>query len=208
MEQPSETKKSEQAAAILILSVIIIIALIYLVIKPQMADLKKNNLVAAKKGIELDNKDQQISNIKELEPKIKAAQAKVKKLAIALPTSQKVGEILVQIESMATNSRVALTALTPSGENLEASTETTLIATGETGEEAITGEMPTGGEPQIGQYTFSLSVEGSYGSIVKFVRSVETNLRPIKIEKAEFSAGEGADPGVTATFNMSTFYQK
>ena len=209
MDQPSETKKSEQAAAILILSLIIIIALIYLVIKPQMTDLKKNNLTTAKKNIELQSKKQQIDNLKELEPKIKSAQAEVKKLAIALPKGSKVGEILVQLEAMASNSKVAITALTPSGENASASPEATIVLpedteTGETATENIT----VGGQLVVGQYAFALSVEGSYSSILKFITLIETNLRPIKIEKAEFAGGEGVDPKVTATLNMITYYQK
>jgi len=205
MEQPSGVKKTEQLSAIMLLSVVIIIALIYLVIKPQLQSLKANNLLAASKKVELKSREQEISNLKELGPKIQAAQDTVKKLSVALPEGSKAGELLVQIEAMASVSGLNIAAFSPSKEEA-ASTP----AVG-TKEEAAVAAATTGtvsSEPTVGKYSFVMSVNGPYVSIVSFLKTIEANLRPVKIIRAELSGGDGGNPDITATLTMETYYQK
>ncbi len=215
MEQPSETKKTEQAVALLLLFLIIILGLIwapYIGIKPQLETLKEKNLDVAVKGTDLRAKEEQVENLKELEPKIKAAQSTVKKLAIALPEGEEIPEILVQVESMASSSGLSITSFSPSKEQLME------IATEETEEEGVAVmEGATEGammratepaEPTVSAYDFSMTVEGPYSAVVKFLNTLETNLRPIKITQTDLTGEPGGNPKVSASFDMQAYYQK
>ncbi len=204
MEQPSEAKKTEQAVALLLLFLIIIIGLIYapyIGINPQLGTLKEKNLEAAVKKTDLRAKEQQVGNLKELESKIKATQSTVKKLAIALPNEAEVAEILVQVQAMASSSGVNITALSPSKEEILAS----VVAENE--EVTTEGDMVSV-EPTVEKYSFTMSVEGSYDSIMKFLKAVENNLRPVKIIKADLAGGGGGNPTIATSFVMEAYYQK
>ena len=207
MEQPSEAKKTEQAAALLLLFLIIIIGLIYapyIGIKPQLEILKEKNLEAAVKKTDLRTKEQQVENLKELESEIKAAQSTVRKLAIALPKGAEVPEILVQIEAMASSSGLSISDFTPSKEQLIDSGK--VEAGIREGEGAPEGTKSA--EPTVDAYGFSMSVEGPYSAVVKFLNTLETNLRPIKITQADLTGEIGDNPKISATFDMQAYYQK
>jgi len=200
MEYPTEFKKTEQAGATLLISLIIILALVFLVIKPQTKSLRGNNLDVALKKTEFKEKEEKVANLKDLETKISEAESTVKKLAIALPKGIKVGEVLVQLEAMAITSGVTLTAFSPAIESLSREEASEGFSQVEA-EEGLT-------ESPVQTFGFSVSVNGPYSSIMKFIKAIENNLRPMKIKKAEFGGGDGADPGVAATLSLETYYQK
>lgn len=145
--------------------------------------------------------------MKELESKIKAAQSTVKKLAIALPEGDEIPEILVQIEAVASNSGLSITGFSPSKEQLmEAATMGVEEENAAAAEEAMEGMESA--EPIVSTYDFSMTVEGSYSAVVKFLNTLETNLRPIKITQADLTGEPGGDPKISASFDMQAYYQE
>lgn len=203
MKQPTGVKKTEQVAAILLICIIAIIAIIYLLILPQLKSLRENNLNATVKKIELQEKEQKIDNLKSLEPEIKAKKEIISKLSIALPKNTRVDEILVQISAMASSSGMTLLSFSPSSKQNIASTSTEETSTPASKEEAISES-----EIIVDQYSLNLSVEGSYSSVMGFIYAIESNLRPIKINKADFNAGEGANPLMAVSLEMTLYYQR
>ena len=204
MEQPSETKKTEQAAALLLLFLIIIIGLIYgpyVGINSQLGTLKEKNLEAAVKKADSRAKEEQVENLKELEGKISQAQSMVKKMAVALPKGANIAELLVQVQSMASGSGVNITAFSPSKEEM-------LASVAAENEEAMVEGKIVSAEPTVANYSFTMSIEGPYNSVMKFLSTVETNLRPIKITKVDLTGGSGGNPTIAASFAMEAYYQK
>ena len=195
MEQPSEIKKTEQIGAIILLALIIILAVVYLVINPQLGYLKENNLEAAVKGKELKDKTQLVDNLKQLQSTISQNQKQVNQLAIALPKGEKIGEILIELQAMASSNNLSITAFSPSIK--EITSETSSSAT-----------QNTSSKTEVSPYNFTFSVAGPYSGVLAFLQSVETNLRPLKITKIDISGGEGSDPRLSVTSSVETYYQK
>jgi Tfp pilus assembly protein PilO len=194
MEQPTEVKKTEQIGAIMVLVLVIIIALIYLVIKPQVAYLKENNIQAAAKKAEFNDKEKQINNLRSLETSLASISSEVQKLSIALPKKEKISELIVQVDAIAKGQGLTVNSIAPSQANSE--------------ELAVLGSSEESTEPTIGQYAFTISVTGEYASLVSFLQNIEANLRPINIQKADFASGSGSNPQISATLTMLTYYQK
>ena len=194
MEQPTEVKKTEQIGAIMVLVLVIIIALIYLVIKPQVAYLKENNIQAAAKKAEFNDKEKQINNLRSLETSLASISSEVQKLSIALPKKEKISELIVQVDAIAKGQGLTVNSIAPSQANSE--------------ELAVLGSSEESTEPTIGQYAFTISVTGEYAGLVSFLQNIEANLRPINIQKADFASGSGSNPQISATLTMLTYYQK
>lgn len=207
MDQPTEIKKSEQIGGIIILSLLVIIGLIFFIINPQLANLKKNNLQATAKKMESQEKVQKVENLKALQSKFAQSRSTLNKLSVALPKGEKVGEILVQLEVMANKSGVAVISYSPS---MIMNTTDQNQAQNESTNQAVSANTSSSSSEQIqiGTYSFNISVEGKYSAIVKFLKNTEVNLRPLKITKAELAGGDGDDPVIIASFYVETYYQK
>jgi len=215
MNQPSISKNAERIFSIIGLSIIIIIAVIVLVIKPQISNLKTTNLKTAVKQNEYDLKQEKLTNLKELEKKIPAAQEKVTKLAIALPKGAKPEEMLVQAAAMATNAGIGIKSISMS-QTATAVAQTTSQTSEEdagTAKNTTTGSKTTKkSTPQIATLTLSISLSGNYSQFQAFLKNMETNLRPITVKTFSLNPNSNsknaADPSLDASLQIDTIYQQ
>ena len=192
MDQPTDiNKKTEQIGAIMVLVLVVIIALIYLVIKPQTDSLKQNNIQAAAKKTLYNDQAKQIANLTSLSSQLASSATQVQQLSTALPKHQDVSELIVQLSAIATSQGLTISSLNPS-----------------TSQSAIAPtESTTSSQPTVGTYDFTLSITGTYSQIYGFLQALETNLRPINIQKVDFASGSGSDPTISANMTMETYYQ-
>ncbi len=72
------------------------------------------------------------------------------------------------------------------------------------GTDASTDAVGTSATPEPVEIPFSVSIEGTYGDVQSFVRSLERSIRPFRIDSMRMS---GSDNVMTADLQISTFYQ-
>jgi len=211
MKQPSESKKTEQVGAILLLCLLVIVCTIIFGIRPQISSLKENNITAAAKKDDLKDRQDKLNNLQTLAKEINANKAIVQKLAIALPTKEKLGELLIQVDTIANNQNLKIINFTPSLVTQQTG-DASKDFTEDTGSASTDGTASTTTIPgAIGAaqtYAFTMAVSGNYSSIVTFMKNLEQNLRPMVVKNAEFAAAEGGNPAIDATFEIETYYQK
>jgi len=195
MDQPTEIRKSEQIGAILLLAILIIVGLIYLIIKPQLANLKENNLELAVNKNNLKNKEQQINNLNQLASQIQSNQTTVQKLTVALPDKEKIAELLVQIDALSSGTGTKIAAFSPVGAESQTSSQDN-------------NQTSVSAEKGVGMYSFDLTLAGPYSGIANYLKELQKNLRPIKIMALSITGGSSESPILSATFNMQTYYQK
>lgn len=95
------------------LSILVILALGYFVILPMMSSLKEFNLKIAAKDQENSEMGQKISDLNSLKTEFNNAKQDVELLGLALPSSDQVPEILVQLETIANKSGMIISNLQP-----------------------------------------------------------------------------------------------
>lgn len=121
-------------------------------------------------------------------------------LANALPNTVDFPSLIVMLENMTNDAGVNLKSVSPSinsgtGDTAGAGTETTT-----TGATAATSS--TTPSPQA--YPFSVTLDGTYDSLVKFLGNLEMSARPVRVVGLQLN---GSGSSLSGQLDLNTYYQ-
>ncbi|HSX14521.1 MAG TPA: hypothetical protein VLE72_01235 [Candidatus Saccharimonadales bacterium] len=125
----------------------------------------------------------------------------------ALPTTASFPDLVATIESIAGTSGVALQSVSPAlVSSAAASSAAPTSSSPSAAVQSINGTsssttsvQPSGPQP----YQFSMSIQGNYDSLVKFLHNLQLSARPIIISGVQVT---GTNDALTATVTGQTFY--
>lgn len=94
--------------------------------------------------------------------------------------------------------------LNPDYPGLSSQLETMAALAGARLEAVILALPAEGGVASANPVQFQATVVGGYQNLQNFLRNMETNKRPIRVDKANFN---GSEPDLTLQINFTTYYQ-
>lgn len=183
--------------AILIIAIIISAGTGVFLIKPMMADIEN-----------FDQKrtvfEQSISNFKSVKKtlekeKIIQEKADMNKIYAILPDDPGLPDLLVQIQTLALTSGVAITNFSF---NVAENNNTSLLSASD---ETLKGNIAKANFSTVG---ISIGISGVYQSIKSFISAVENNLRIMNILSLNINGPSASDSlEMSADFEIETYYE-
>ncbi len=155
--------------------------------KHQLANAHRSYTAAAQQVAQLD---QQISQLEVVEKQLPADNARLKVLDAAVPHTEDLQDVLVQLHSAATSSGVELTTVSPS-----AAVSTSSSATGSA------ATATAGGTQQI---SMGLSISGSFAQVMAFMTDLMHLQRVVVVDTATFSPSTGST--ISSSLTTRIFY--
>ena len=153
-----DTAKSNNPTIIALISFVFIIVIAYFFIYPYVGELKKASINLDAKTKEVTETKNKITTLKSMESKFSSSSDMVKKLGLAVPGSDQMPEILVQLETMASASGLKVSSVQPS-------------------KEAAKGVVPV-----------TVTLQGDYKGFTSMLAKMETNIRPMNIKAINMAA--------------------
>lgn len=170
---------------------------------------ESNKIKAQDKTISLYNK--KIDDLAELESAYKSIKEKkgnisdAERIMKALPSKEEYRSLIAMAENIANSSGVKLNAVSngssSSGASTSSSSAASSTASSSTASSATSGSS-TAAQPQ--KLVFTVSIQGPYDRIIKFLENTEKSARVINFRDMKLG-GEGNE--ITADLTMETYWQ-
>lgn len=128
-------------------------------------------------------------------------------LKSALPATSDFPSIISSLEYQGQLTGVLVRSVSPTATASASVPVASTEATAEGGASASAGASavaPAANVPKWQTFTFDIDVEGSYETIGKFIKTVETSARPLRVIDVKFT---GSGKKLSAKVNMETYYQ-
>lgn len=165
----SVERKTNKEVLIVIVSVIVIILVCYLFIFPSIATLRDVNYNLSLKKEDLKRSEEHLSNLKSLESSLSSKKKEFKALQEAMPGDKSVENLLVTLETAASESGLTLASVTPLD----------IEGYGEEEEEGATMTSDSGFE--ISETSYEVGLTGSYNGLKKLLGKLEKTKRAINV---------------------------
>lgn len=162
---PNPSEKTDRTSMIVLVSVIIIGAVAYFLINPAISQIRSLNIKLSARGEEISQMEAKLATLNSLETQFNQVQDQVKKLGLAAPSNDQIAEILVQLETIASDSGLTLASVQPIKESNQAAV------------------------------SVNANLQGNYSGLIDFIKASEKNIRPINIKSinlASATEGEGS----------------
>lgn len=163
----------EENSALTTLAILIGLALIYFGFRPILSDYRENRLSLETRKMEIVALEARKAELETLQTKFSKSASALNRLAVALPDDEQYPELLTQISALSAASGTTLSSIQPS-RGTSAS------------EEVIT----------------TLSLKGSYPSLITFFENLEHNLRPIQVKSLNITRGDESSNLISATIQL------
>lgn len=193
--------KKYKALIYIVVGLVITAALTYFVYIPQIKSsflIWAGNMITKEEILTLEQKK---ANINELKKQKKEAEDLVNSLAQMLPAKKESGELLIEVEAIAIKSNVNLADIKFTEEKAATASTTSTSSEGTTGK---TTSVKGASTEKFKEMTFEMTVQGSYGDVINFLRDLEKMNRAITIDKYDLSETKGT---VQASFKGKAFYK-
>jgi Tfp pilus assembly protein PilO len=198
MQQASIDKRLQNSIALVLLMLILILAVFFLLIKPTAIGLKQTNIDLGAKRAELKAKEEKLVQLQKLEKELPEIEKRSASLDKALPSKADLPGILVQIEAIAKKHKIALAETT------------TVQPVATTNNLGIEGDSEPASTVAVGPTTkevkFSFGMTGKYGEIIKFLETLQENLRIFKLDTLQITGPSDDSPDFQVTTQITTFY--
>jgi len=176
MDQKS---KSNSAMLITLVCVIAIAGVGYFVINPGITGLKDASIKLDAKTKEAADLSDKITTLNSLQSQFTQATDTVKKLGLAIPSTDQMPEIMVQIETMASESGLRVNSIQPAKVTAA-------------GEQTAQSSVPV-----------TVSLQGDYPGLYAFLTKMEKDIRPMNIKSINIaSATKEESSVVNFTLNL------
>jgi hypothetical protein len=165
-----------------------------LVAKFMVASIQLDAKVLQKKGVANKNLDTDLDAAPKLVDAYNALDTKAGVLADALPTTVDFPALIVEMENIANGSGLKLKTVAP---ELASQLGTSSAAAAPASSSGAAPVATSGAsEPTPQPYTFTLSYDGTYDSLVRLLTSLETSARPMRVIGVQATGSGSALSGV------------
>ncbi len=155
----------------------------FAVVKPQLSTYSDETLQVKTKAAELDSYNQRISDLQTIQNAGSSVQNVLKEMYLAMPKTSQIPEVLVMIESVASNSGVVLNG----------------INVGSTASSSST----TAGA--VSQVPVSVSFSGNLTSVVNFLNAINNNIRTATVNSQTMTSDQSGN--LSVTMQLGIVYQ-
>ena len=170
MDQKS---KSSSAMFITLACVIVIGGVGYFVINPGISGLKDASVKLDAKAKEVTELNDKITTLKSLQSQFTQASDTVEKLQLAIPSTDQMPEIMVQIETMASESGLRVNSIQPAKET----------TAGNVAESKAS--VPV-----------TVSLQGDYPGLYTFLTKMEKDIRPMNVKSINIATATKEETSV------------
>lgn len=200
---------------IIIVVILAVIGLGFYFLKPQYDAFKKVQGDLSEEKGNLENQKTNLENIKGLLKNYEVVKENLQSLSLALPSEKDIPNLLVQLESLATENGVLMESVSYSEEQEEkgqkGEKKTPEVKAKSIGPAAGEEEMGTAGEggasqgetaaPSKGYATLQvdLSLAAHYSSFMQYLEDVQRNLRFLDVTSVSFDITEGSEQSTSTS---------
>lgn len=189
-QSKTENLSSNNLTIILLLVSLLVVGVSGLVAKSLYSSIVRDHKVVEAK----EAADKQLAENVKNAPRLVEAYAglgtQTRVLADALPTKEDFPSLIVTLENMSFDSGVKLKSVSPSQIGTDAATEE---------EEAVDSSVAL---PKV--YQFSVSIDGNFVAIQKFLTDLEMSARPMRVVDMQLN---GTNTSLAAELQIQTYYQ-
>ena len=179
---------SNNLMIVMLLISLIVIGVTVLAAKSLGKNIARDNQIVQKKNIADNKLKENIVNAPSLVSDFAVLGDNKSILADALPLSVDFPSLLVTLENMSGASGQRLKSVQPAATTATASPEPTASST----------------TPVPKPYQFGVATTGTFDSMIRFIRALETSARPMRIVDAQFV---GSGSALSTTFTIETYSQ-
>ncbi len=184
MAKEEPTQQHISSVSFLFLSLTIALVVGIFIIKPQWERIAQQNNQIKEKQEEVENKEQKIEDLKELKENYQKIKNKIATIATALPTSKEHAELLIQLDTIASQNDLSLLQIKPSESKKTAKKQTDIYNT----------------------ESLELKIIGDFQAIKNFISDTEKNLRILDIASIALEKPTQGNI-IIATLSINTYYQ-
>lgn len=196
-------KEAEFFALSVIFSLMLVLAAFYFVFKPMVESISEKQLSLKNLEAEAKYLEEKKAIIEKLEAKFAEMKQERVLANAALPDNFGEDQLMVQLMTMGNVSGVIIKSF-----QKQTTPQIAINQEEEMGEEAInqTSVSQSYLQASLKSFNFSLQVEGKYSNIKKFLKNIEDNIRPIKINSVNINKGAPGSDTVFVAIEAVTFY--
>lgn len=168
--------RTENHGTILVVAVVAVLAIGYFLLAPLMTDYRAHRLDRAARRTEIENLKTQKATLDRLKSELATNAAEVVRLSLAVPAEENPADLVAQVAALVAESGLTLTTL-----------------------------QPAQGGSETSETVMTVTVSGTYPSLITLTENLEKNLRPAKVRSLNLveSRSEEAAGVLSATLEIA-----